>query len=73
MRGGKIDIVICKSISRFARNMLDSLTVIRRLKELGIEIWFEKEATRTLDSKGDVSHRKLIQFGKSDPPLKGLK
>ena len=51
---GKIDIVLCKSISRFARNTLDSLTVIRRLKELGIGIWFEKEAIWTLDSKGEL-------------------
>ena len=51
---GKIDIVLVKSLSRFARNTVDSLTVIRRLKELGIGIWFEKESIWTLDSKGEL-------------------
>ena len=51
---GKIDIIITKSISRFARNTLDCLNYVRMLKELGIEIIFEKENIRTLDSKGEV-------------------
>ena len=40
---GKIDIILTKSISRFSRNTVDLLAVVRRLKELGIEIQFEKE------------------------------
>ena len=40
---GKIDLIIIKSVSRFARNTVDSLTNIRRLKENGIEVYFEKE------------------------------
>lgn len=51
---GKIDIIITKSISRFARNTLDCLNYVRMLKELDIEIIFEKENIRTLDSKGEV-------------------
>lgn len=39
---GKIDIVITKSISRFARNTVDSLTHIRKLKEKNIAVYFEK-------------------------------
>lgn len=39
---GKIDLILTKSISRFARNTVDSLTTIRKLKEKGIEVYFEK-------------------------------
>ena len=51
---GKIDMVITKSISRFARNTLDCLNYVRKLKELGIGVIFEKENINTLDSKGEV-------------------
>ena len=40
---GKIDIVLTKSTSRFARNTVDLLATVRRLKELGVEVYFEKE------------------------------
>ena len=40
---GKIDLIVTKSVSRFARNTVDSLTTIRQLKEKGIEVYFEKE------------------------------
>lgn len=40
---GKMDLIITKSVSRFARNTVDSLTTVRELKEKGIEIYFEKE------------------------------
>jgi len=51
---GKIDLIITKSVSRFARNTVDSLTTVRLLKEKGIEIYFEKENIWTLDSKGEL-------------------
>jgi len=51
---GKIDMIITKSISRFARNTLDTLNYVRTLKELGIGVVFEKENINTLDSKGEV-------------------
>ena len=53
-RDGKIDLIITKSISRFARNTLDCLNYVRELKELGIGIIFEKENINTLDAKGEV-------------------
>lgn len=53
-RAGKIDMIIIKSISRFARNTLDCLNYVRELKELGIGIIFEKENINTLDAKGEV-------------------
>ena len=51
---GKIDLIITKSVSRFARNTVDSLTTVRRLKEKGVEVYFEKENIYTLDSKGEL-------------------
>ena len=40
---GKIDLIVTKSVSRFARNTVDSLVTIRKLKEKGVEVYFEKE------------------------------
>lgn len=51
---GKIDMIITKSISRFARNTLDCLKYIRQLKEKNVPVYFEKENINTMDSKGEV-------------------
>ena len=51
---GKIDLIVTKSVSRFARNTVDSLTTVRKLKEKGIEVYFQKENIYTLDSKGEL-------------------
>lgn len=51
---GKIDLIVTKSVSRFARNTVDSLTTVRKLKDKGIEIYFEKENIWTLDAKGEL-------------------
>lgn len=51
---GKINMVITKSISRFARNTLDCLKYIRQLKDRNIPVLFEKENINTMDSKGEV-------------------
>lgn len=51
---GSIDMVITKSISRFARNTLDCLKYIRQLKEKSIPVYFEKENINSMDSKGEV-------------------
>ena len=51
---GKIDLSITKSVSRFARNTVDSLTTIRKLKAQGIEVYFEEQNIYTLDSKGEL-------------------
>src|SRR5574344_2774885 len=51
---GKIDLIVTKSVSRFARNTVDSLVTIRKLKEHGTEIYFEKENIYTFDSKGEL-------------------
>ena len=51
---GKIDRIITKSVSRFARNTVDTLTTVRKLKEKGVGVTFEKENIDTLDSKGEL-------------------
>lgn len=51
---GNIDLIITKSVSRFARNTVDSLTTIRKLKEEGVEVYFEKENIWTFDGKGEL-------------------
>ena len=51
---GRIDLILTKSVSRFARNTVDSLTTVRKLKEKGVEVYFEKENIYTLDSKGEL-------------------
>ena len=51
---GKIDIILTKSIQRFARNTVDLLNTIRHLKELGIEVRFEKENINSLSGDGEL-------------------
>ena len=51
---GRFDLLVTKSVSRFARNTVDSLTTIRKLKETGVECFFEKENIWTFDSKGEL-------------------
>ena len=51
---GEIDMIITKSISRFARNTLDCLKYIRQLKDKSIPVFFEKESINTMDAKGEV-------------------
>lgn len=51
---GKIDLIVTKLVSRFARNTVNSLTTIRQLKEKGIEVYFEKENIWIFDGKGEL-------------------
>ena len=53
-RAGKIDLILTKSISRFARSMADCVELIRRLREWKVTIFFEKEGLRTDDRKSDL-------------------
>lgn len=50
---GKIDLIITKSVTRFARNTVDSIKAIRKLKLLGIGVYFEKENINTLSEKSE--------------------
>ena len=51
---GKIDLILTKSISRFARNTVDTLQTVRKLKAVGVEVVFEKENLHTLDPKCEM-------------------
>ena len=51
---GSVDIILTKSISRFARNTLDLLSTVRQLKKLRIEVRFEKEKINTLSETGEL-------------------
>lgn len=52
-RTGKVDLILTKSISRFARNVVDCVETVRNLKEMGVEVYFEKENLYTFDSKAE--------------------
>ena len=51
---GLIDMILTKSISRFARNTVDCLNYIRMLKGMNIPVYFEKESINTMDTRGEV-------------------
>ena len=53
-KAGKIDLILTKSISRFARNTVDLLETVRTLKEAGVDIFFEKENIHSISSEGEV-------------------
>ena len=51
---GNIDLILTKSITRFARNTVECIQTIRKLKENGTECYFEKENIWTFDGKGEL-------------------
>ena len=63
---GNIDIVLTKSISRFARNTVDLLETVRHLKELGIEVQFEKEHISSLSDDGELMLSLLASFAQEE-------
>ena len=65
-RQKKIDLILTKSMSRFARNTLDSLKYIRALKELGIGIIFEKENINTLEMDTELIITFMSAFAQSE-------
>ena len=63
---GKVDIVITKSISRFARNTIDLLETVRHLKEIGVEVWFERENIHSMDGDGELMLSILASFAQEE-------
>lgn len=63
---GKIDIIFTKSIQRFARNTVDLLKTVRHLKELGVEVRFEKEHINTLSGDGELMLSILASFAQEE-------
>lgn len=65
-KAGKIDIILTKSISRFARNTVDLLSTVRHLKELGISVQFEKERIDSLSEDGELMLTLLASFAQEE-------
>ncbi len=65
-RAGAIDMVITKSVTRFARNTIDSIEAIRELKLLGISVYFEKENIDTLSEKSEIMLSVLSSLAQSE-------
>lgn len=63
---GKINIILCKSISRLARNTVDLLNTTRHLKELDINIWFEKENIWSMSPEGELILTLLASFAQEE-------
>ena len=65
-RQGKIDLVLVKSISRFARNTVDCLNYIRALRTMGIAVIFEKENINTLESDSEILITMMGAFAQAE-------
>lgn len=65
-RAGEIDLIITKSISRFARNTVTVLKVVRELKELGVGIFFEEQNINTLSGDGEMMLAVLASFAQEE-------
>ena len=65
-RAGKIDLILTKSVSRFARNTVDLLRSVRELQGLGIEVRFEKDGISTADGEGELMLSLLASFAQAE-------
>lgn len=63
---GKIDVILTKSISRFARNTVTLLQTVRRLKMIGVEVRFEREKLSSLDAAGELMLTVLTSFAQEE-------
>ena len=63
---GKINIILAKSISRFARNTVDLLETVRHLKAIGVEVRFEKEHINSLSEDGEIMLTLLASFSQEE-------
>ena len=65
-RDGKIDLIITKSVSRFARNTVTFLKAVRELKELGVGIFFELQNSNTLTEAGELMLTVISAFAQAE-------
>ena len=63
---GSVDIVLVKSISRFARNTVILLETVRHLKDIGVDVWFEEEGIHSLDGDGELMLTILASFAQEE-------
>ena len=65
-RGGNIDIILTKSISRFARNTVDLLKTVRELSDLNVDVYFERENIHTMSPDGELLLTILASFAQEE-------
>ena len=65
-RAGRIDLIITKSVTRFARNTVVLLDSIRELKSMGIDVFFEKENIHTLSADGELMISILASYAQEE-------
>ena len=63
---GKIDLILVKSISRFARDTVDTLNTTRHLKDLGIDVFFERENIHSMSGEGELLLTLLASFAQAE-------
>jgi len=63
---GKIDIILTKTISRFARNTVDLLETVRRLREIGVEVRFEEQNINSMSGDGELMMTILASFAQEE-------
>ena len=63
---GKINIILTKSIQRFARNTVDLLNTVRHLRDIGVQVYFEKERIRSLSGEGELMLTILASFAQEE-------
>lgn len=63
---GKIDLIVTKAVTRFARNTVDTLETTRKLKENGVEVFFEEQNVYTFDSSGELMLTILASMGQEE-------
>ena len=65
-RAGNIDLIITKSISRFARNTVTLLETVRELKQLGVDVYFEEQNIHTLSADGELMLTILASYAQEE-------
>lgn len=65
-KAGNIDIILTKSISRFARNTVDLIETVRRLRELNVDVYFERENIHSMSSDGELMLSILASFAQEE-------
>jgi len=63
---GKVDVILTKSISRFARNTVDLLETVRRLREINVEVRFEREGINSMSGDGELMLSILASFAQEE-------
>jgi DNA invertase Pin-like site-specific DNA recombinase len=65
-RAGKIDMIVTKSVTRFARNTVTTLETVRELKLLGVDVFFEKEGIHSIGGEGELMLTVLASFAQEE-------